>query len=371
MLKEKLKEFRFYAVVVFVIGFFVPWGSFDSSASAGEYSSSVSQDLTGDYVLTNSSILGLLIILMVIAIAAAVFIPKDVIPTKIIYLIASLLGIVLTIIVFFRLSSLANAGGEAAGELMSEYGVDTEVGVKPGIGFIMYIAGFLFVLIYTIIKDFAINKQVLKEEGVKGAFNKVAGQVQEGTASFSSDKVKNAMQSGAESLSNAVGTVSNTAKSATGKVKGNESQDTKACPSCGNILSANKKFCGKCGYKFEVESVPKNIRSSKNNKQIKENMTVKEYIKTLDRIECSECGEFVTPGQKFCPNCGKDIIIKISPEKCVKCGSTLIPGKKFCADCGEPIVKKALISECPYCNADLIFGKKFCAECGKEVDVSA
>ena len=46
---------------------------------------------------------------------------------------------------------------------------------------------------------------------------------------------------------------------------------------------------------------------------------------------CTECGKPVTPGAKFCPNCGA----KQSTEgACSACGAKLQPGAKFCPNCG-------------------------------------
>lgn len=53
-------------------------------------------------------------------------------------------------------------------------------------------------------------------------------------------------------------------------------------------------------------------------------------------VTCSNCGQAVPAGAKFCPNCGNKIVI---PTKtfCTECGSELAPGTKFCPNCGHKV----------------------------------
>ncbi len=48
---------------------------------------------------------------------------------------------------------------------------------------------------------------------------------------------------------------------------------------------------------------------------------------------CASCGQPLTPGAKFCPNCGA----KQAADVCPGCGQPLTPGAKFCANCGTKI----------------------------------
>ncbi|MBQ6774929.1 MAG: SPFH domain-containing protein [Synergistaceae bacterium] len=45
---------------------------------------------------------------------------------------------------------------------------------------------------------------------------------------------------------------------------------------------------------------------------------------------CPSCGQPVSEGSKFCPNCGARLV-------CPNCGNALIPGAKFCPNCGNKI----------------------------------
>lgn len=53
-------------------------------------------------------------------------------------------------------------------------------------------------------------------------------------------------------------------------------------------------------------------------------------------IACSECGASLSPGEKFCDNCGAPAE-KPAPGVCEQCGATLKPGAKFCNGCGTKV----------------------------------
>jgi len=47
---------------------------------------------------------------------------------------------------------------------------------------------------------------------------------------------------------------------------------------------------------------------------------------------CSECGQQLNPGAKFCPNCGAKQAVG---GVCTGCGNPVQPGTKFCPNCGQ------------------------------------
>lgn len=49
---------------------------------------------------------------------------------------------------------------------------------------------------------------------------------------------------------------------------------------------------------------------------------------------CANCGEQLTPGAKFCPNCGQK---QETANVCPACGQKVQPGAKFCANCGQKL----------------------------------
>ncbi len=74
-----------------------------------------------------------------------------------------------------------------------------------------------------------------------------------------------------------------------------------ACPNCGKMNEAGKKFCGECGGKMEVSKVP-----------------------------CVKCSADLREGAKFCSECGSSQ----EKAKCATCQAELAPGAKFCPECG-------------------------------------
>ncbi len=49
---------------------------------------------------------------------------------------------------------------------------------------------------------------------------------------------------------------------------------------------------------------------------------------------CTECGSALTPGAKFCANCGAK---QAGASVCPGCGQPLNPSAKFCANCGQKL----------------------------------
>lgn len=90
------------------------------------------------------------------------------------------------------------------------------------------------------------------------------------------------------------------------EIKEKQDNNVSQCTNCGEELPEGSKFCLNCGEK--VEKVDNNM------------------------ICCPECGKLVLKG-KFCLECGH----KFATNTCVKCGSTLPEGAKFCLECGERV----------------------------------
>ena len=71
---------------------------------------------------------------------------------------------------------------------------------------------------------------------------------------------------------------------------------------------------------------------------------------------CPKCGT------KFCTRCGARMDEAAGGGICAKCGAKLTPGAKFCPECGTPTQ-----SVCPKCGAKLSGNAKFCPECGQKL----
>lgn len=79
-------------------------------------------------------------------------------------------------------------------------------------------------------------------------------------------------------------------------------------------------------------------------------------------IKCPTCGNELPPNAKFCLECGTKIERLNDNEMiCPVCGKKTLKGK-FCLECGAPLVRR-----CPNCGAEVPQGGKFCLECGTKL----
>ncbi len=90
-------------------------------------------------------------------------------------------------------------------------------------------------------------------------------------------------------------------------------------------------------------------------------------------MKCTNCGNELNPGQKFCTKCGTPAPApetKSAGLQCPSCGKALNPGQKFCTKCGTPAPApeaKSAGLQCPSCGKALNPGQKFCTGCGTPV----
>lgn len=98
---------------------------------------------------------------------------------------------------------------------------------------------------------------------------------------------------------------------------------------------------------------------------------------------CMDCGAQVSENDRFCPNCGKQIIRKEDLDeteamKCPRCGECYEENQKFCSKCGFSLTKQEIEKEydekielqkhtCPNCGADIDDDMKFCIICGQKL----
>lgn len=78
-------------------------------------------------------------------------------------------------------------------------------------------------------------------------------------------------------------------------------------------------------------------------------------------IECQECGVYVSPDNKFCPECGSKIIPQ-GKRECPSCGGIIDKEKKYCSLCGQKLKR-----ECPACDQELALDTNFCPQCGNQM----
>lgn len=360
-MKEKLREPRVYLCVAIWILTVLPWFNVSVSTSVGGFSADSAQSFSGLDGL-KCSVFGVGVLLLPLLLLLVEFFLNNQIKPTIVYLIGSVLGIVFMFLASLYVKNLGNVN-------VSGGGISAETKVSMTIGFWIALLVFIAIIVVTIIKDFALGKDDLKEKGIKGMFSEVASQVKEEAVSAAGD-----MKS--VDVSKLQDTIQNTVQNVAGK-----NMQTIPCPNCGSAVGVGKKFCVKCGYKMEADSGNSGTTKQEGNasksqmdrpktkkvQSIQENMTVSAYIATLLKIRCDKCGAEVPAKTKFCPDCGEKVVIMEEPKNCEKCNAPLIPGKKFCSECGEVVKKKKLQTNCIHCNAELIYGKKFCVECGAKI----
>jgi predicted amidophosphoribosyltransferase len=56
------------------------------------------------------------------------------------------------------------------------------------------------------------------------------------------------------------------------------------------------------------------------------------------RATCPSCGEALPGNTKFCPSCGAAVKQTVF---CGQCGAKLTPGTKFCPECGAKVEPKS------------------------------
>lgn len=99
-------------------------------------------------------------------------------------------------------------------------------------------------------------------------------------------------------------------------------------------------------------------------------------------MKCTNCGNEIKPGQKFCTKCGAPVVTAASATEnktvgatCFNCGNVLKVGQKFCTKCGSPVAaakaklgsQQVVDVQCPSCGKILKPGQKFCTACGAPI----
>jgi len=79
----------------------------------------------------------------------------------------------------------------------------------------------------------------------------------------------------------------------------------------------------------------------------------------LTGLSCVACGTKLSEGNRFCPNCGKEVAVRV----CHFCSAPIPEGSKFCPSCGKEIAAQV----CESCGAPIPGGSNFCPSCGKQI----
>lgn len=255
---EKLKkEPRIVLSVLNFIFLLLPWLSVSSSFELFGYTEEVQALSYTGFRLVNGSLIMVLLLLIPILFIAMGFLSNLQKYRKIIYLIGSAIAILLMVIESFRL-------GLSLGSGVNELGV--KISVNRGIGFWLTLLSYLGIIVATLVLDYKMSKDVLKEKGLKGAFSEVADQVTN-TASEMAGSIKNM------NISLPVNNTAETKEASTQAVQA----PTVICSSCSEEVPLGTAFCSKCGAKMN---------------EIK---------------KCSNCETELTEGSDFCSECGTKV----------------------------------------------------------------
>ena len=104
-----------------------------------------------------------LLVLPILIVLCVCFLGKKIVP-KTIYIVGSILGAAATVLVMIM-------GGHEFGEYIDP------VPVAPGFGFFAIMALWIAILVWTLVKDFSISKESIKDQGVQGTILNIKRQM--------------------------------------------------------------------------------------------------------------------------------------------------------------------------------------------------
>jgi len=79
---------------------------------------------------------------------------------------------------------------------------------------------------------------------------------------------------------------------------------------------------------------------------------------------CPSCGKSVPADSKFCPYCGKHLVIF---DQCRQCRANLPPNAKFCPKCGASTAVGKQPVACPHCGTENLPDSLYCNNCGDKL----
>ena len=132
--------------------------------------------------------------------------------------------------------------------------------------------------------------------------------------------------------------------------------------------NSNKTIkCNSCNAEFSMES-----NSVQNVESSLENFSENDENVPDQNIICPKCHAEVSPGIKFCEECGTKIETNHTSNQettCPKCYVKVPPGLKFCEECGTKIESPVNHTTCPKCYEEVAAGETFCTKCGTSLKI--
>lgn len=350
-LKKLRKEPRLVISFLLFVFFFLPWVKDITNVSMdfGEFGNYSTGDVEGG-IYSGFDLCGVTYSSLLIPLIPILLIIAEVLPAlkkyrKAVYPILSIVGVLASFIIIIWADSIITAGNTS------------EINSKSAFmyGFWLTIIAYVAQIIVSLVIDFKINKKSLQSQGIKGTIgnitNQVTSTVVEMKDNFRSGDIQSAMKEQIGALGSSIAQ--------------EISESTKECPVCQTKVLVGKKFCSKCGHKFEIQA-NKDLADRNNNDMEQVNIQrsipvdSKEIIK--EAVEkCTNCSCVIPHGKSYCPDCGRKVeVIKT----CTACGVTLLKGKKFCAECGTAALQESNELVCSNCGEQIKQGRKFCSNCG-------
>ena len=161
-------------VVFYICGFFT-YGTPSMNSSTAP----VGVNLYDMLKFSGMWIVGVFLLIPVVMLLVVIFLDKQIAP-KITFLAGAVLGTLVNVYILLTSADkiVETAGGEGAANAVSQLGVD--ISLSSGMGFWLILVVFIAVLVWTLIKDFALSKDALKENGLKGTFSNMVEQTKAG-----------------------------------------------------------------------------------------------------------------------------------------------------------------------------------------------